>query len=63
MTTPINKWLTTKEVSDILQVNIQTVRRYAREGKIKSVRLGNQIRFRPLTLDEFAKEQEEGIKT
>lgn len=56
-----NRWLTTKEVAEILQLNEQTVRRYAREGKIRHVRLGRHIRIRPLALEEFAKEHEQGV--
>lgn len=39
MSKPI--YYTTKEVADILGVHVETVRRYLREGRIKSVRLGN----------------------
>ena len=53
-----NKLLSTKQVAKLLGLNIQTVRRYVREGKIRHVKFGNQIKIRPLALEEFIKEHE-----
>ena len=35
--------LSTKEVADRLNVTIETVRRYCREGELKFVRLGKRL--------------------
>ncbi len=48
-------WLTTPEAAAYMRVHIETMRRWAREGSIPSVKLGNRggFRFRQLDLDAF----------
>lgn len=45
--------LTVKQVAEMLQIDPETVRVYARKGILPYIKLGNQIRFRPSTLQEF----------
>lgn len=40
-------FLTTEQVANILQINIQTVRKLTRQGAIKAFKLGGTIRYRP----------------
>lgn len=44
---------TLDQVADILQVSVQTVRRLIKDGKIKSIRVGVQIRVRKEDLDRY----------
>jgi excisionase family DNA binding protein len=44
---------TLEQVADLLQVSVQTVRRLIRDGKLKSVRVGVQIRVRKDDLDRY----------
>jgi excisionase family DNA binding protein len=48
-------WLTTDEAAEYLQVHVNTVRRWAREGAIPAAKLGNRggFRFRREDLDRF----------
>ncbi len=48
-------WLTSEEAAEYLQVHVNTVRRWAREGAIPSAKLGNRggFRFRREDLDRF----------
>lgn len=48
-------WLTTPEAAAHLRVHPETVRRWAREGAIPAVKLGNRggLRFRAEDLDRF----------
>jgi len=51
--------LTPEQVAEILAVNVETVRRYCREGKIKFIKMsGRLIRISPEDLKAFLK----GIK-
>jgi excisionase family DNA binding protein len=49
------EWLTTEAAADYLQVHVETMRRWAREGAIPSVKLGNRggFRFKLVDLDAF----------
>ena len=49
----MEKLLTIKEVSEILQVNERTVHRLLQAGKIPATRVGNQWRFVPSYLEEW----------
>lgn len=44
---------TLEQVAEILQVSVQTVRRLIKEGKIKAVRVGIQLRVTQEELDRF----------
>ena len=48
-----NDILTIEEVADILRVSTVTVRKLIREGKLKSFRVGLQIRIKRVDLDRY----------
>jgi excisionase family DNA binding protein len=50
-------FLTTEEVLDYLQVNLRTVYRLIKAGKIPAVRVGRQWRFRKSDIDEWLARQ------
>ena len=50
-------FLTTEEVLDYLQVNLRTVYRLIKAGKIPAVRVGRQWRFRRADLDAWLEAQ------
>jgi len=52
------KLLCLKEVSEVLKLNINTVRRYVREGKIRAAKFGRIYRVREEALEEFINKQE-----
>ena len=52
------KLLSLQEVSEVLKLNINTVRRYVREGKIQAAKFGRVYRVREEALEEFIKKQE-----
>src|SRR5690606_30170222 len=45
--------LTTEEAAEYLQVTVDTVRRYIREGRLRASRLGREYRIRQEDLDAF----------
>jgi excisionase family DNA binding protein len=49
------EWLTTDEAADYLQIQVETMRRWARTGMIPSVKLGNRggFRFKREDLERF----------
>lgn len=50
-------FLTTEEVLEYLQVNLRTVYRLIKAGKIPAVRVGRQWRFRKSDIDEWLQSQ------
>jgi len=51
--------LTVEEVAEILKLHVDTVRRYIREKKLRSIKLSNTAhRIRRSELDRFLKERE-----
>ena len=50
-------FLTTEEVLDYLQVNLRTVYRLIKAGKIPAVRVGRQWRFRKSDIDAWLESQ------
>ena len=50
-------FLTTEEVLEYLQVNLRTVYRLIKAGKIPAVRVGRQWRFRKVDLDVWLNAQ------
>jgi excisionase family DNA binding protein len=50
-------FLTTEEVLDYLQVNLRTVYRLIKAGKIPAVRVGRQWRFRKRDIDAWLETQ------
>jgi excisionase family DNA binding protein len=59
MATEPRDWLTTKEAAEYLRVHVNTVRRWAREGAIPAVKLGNRggFRFRREDLERFLEQR------
>jgi|CZCB01.1.fsa_nt_gi excisionase family DNA binding protein len=49
----IQRPLTTEEAAEYLQVTVDTVRRYIREGRLKALQLGRGYRIRLEDLDAF----------
>lgn len=49
------KLYTSKEIADILQINLFTVLRYIREGKLEHVKVGSQYRITEEQLTKFLK--------
>ena len=54
---PSDGFLTTEEVLEYLQVNLRTVYRLIKAGKIPAVRVGRQWRFRKTDLDAWLESQ------
>jgi excisionase family DNA binding protein len=48
------KFYNTEEAARLLGVNVQTMRRYLREGKIRSIRLGRDWRISQAAFEELA---------
>ena len=51
-------FLTTEEVLEYLQVNLRTVYRLIKAGKIPAVRVGRQWRFRKADIDRWLEGQQ-----
>lgn len=49
----MDEFLTTKEISEMLKVNVLTVRRWIDAGRLKAARLGKQYRVKKEDLDNF----------
>lgn len=49
--------LTTEDVAGLLQLDIETVRRYIREGKLRAIKIGGQYRIRREDFEEFLEER------
>jgi len=47
------KFLTAKEVADILRVDIMTIYRYIKAGKIKAYKIGKEFRMREEDFNKF----------
>lgn len=56
-------FLTTEEVLEYLQVNLRTVYRLIKAGKIPAVRVGRQWRFRKKDIDEWLSRGRPGART
>ena len=54
-----DKLLTLKEASEILNVHWQTVRSYIKEGKLKSSKIGKNIRIKQSDINEFIGEKQD----
>jgi excisionase family DNA binding protein len=55
-------FLTTEEVLEYLQVNLRTVYRLIKAGRIPAVRVGRQWRFRKTDLDAWLEGQRRGVR-
>jgi excisionase family DNA binding protein len=49
--------LTTENVAELLQVDVETVRRYIRKGKLRAIKLGREYRVRRDDFEEFLEER------
>ena len=49
---------TVEEVADMLKCDVETVRRWLREGQLQGVKLGRAWRVQKKDLDQFIKERE-----
>jgi len=47
------KLYTAKEIAEILQINVFTVLRYIREGKLEHIKVGSQYRITEEQLNKF----------
>src|SRR5688572_32904782 len=54
-------FLTTEEVLEYLQVNLRTVYRLIKAGKIPAVRVGRQWRFRKRDIDAWLRSEERRV--
>jgi excisionase family DNA binding protein len=52
--------MTTKEISEYLKLNVAMVQKYASEGKIPAVKVGNVWRFEKDTIDKWLTEGGKG---
>lgn len=50
-----DKFYTPAEVADTLRVNIMTIYRYIKAGKIKAHKLGKDLRINPKEYERFLK--------
>lgn len=50
-------YYTVEQVAELLKVSPQTVRRLIREGQLKAVRVGIQLRVKKEELDRFLENQ------
>ena len=57
----MSKLLSLKEVSEVLKLNVNTIRRYVREGRIQAAKFGRVYRVREEALEEFIKRQENTV--
>ena len=55
----MNELLTVREVAEALHLHETTIRRYIRDGKLASVRIGRNVRVPRAALDEFISSQAE----
>lgn len=53
----MDEFLTTKEIADILKVNILTVRRWIGAGKLPATSLGKEYRIKRSDLNKFLEDR------
>jgi len=53
---PMDNLFSVRQVAFILKVHHLTIRRYIKEGKLKAVKLGGNVRVKESDLNEFHKE-------
>ena len=54
----MDKLLTPKQLSELLQVKLSTVYKWVHYGYIPSVKLGSKIRFKMAIIEEWVKKRE-----
>ena len=52
----MEKLYTCKQLAEALQINIQTVQRFVREGKIKAIKVGREFRITEQSLQDYLKQ-------
>lgn len=56
-TSKIQEFYTTEEVATLFKVNIESVRRWTRKGKLKAIKLGGKfIRISRASIEKFVEE-------
>jgi excisionase family DNA binding protein len=53
----MEKLLTAEEFAELAQIKTHSAYRYAREGKVPHVRIGNKLRFVPSQIQEWIRAQ------
>ena len=56
--TTLPKLLTIRQAAEVLNVHVETLRRWDKGGKLKAVRLGKGYRIPQKSLDQFVKENQ-----
>lgn len=59
----IERFLTTEQVANILQVHPFTILRFIKEGKLKGIKLGRVYRLKESDVHEFLESRMTGSKT
>jgi len=54
---PLYSLLTTEDVAELLQLDIETIRRYIREGLLRAIKIKGQYRIRREDFEEFLEER------
>lgn len=54
---PLYSLLTTEDVAALLQLDIETIRRYIREGLLRAIKIKGQYRIRREDFEEFLEER------
>lgn len=49
--------MTTEDVAELLELNIETIRRYIRGRKLKAIKIGREYRIRREDFEEFLEER------
>ncbi|EGD51739.1 DNA binding domain protein, excisionase family [Thermoanaerobacter ethanolicus JW 200] len=52
----MDKFYTVKEVAELLKVNIHTVYRWVREGRLPAIKIGDLVRIPESELNKFLEE-------
>ncbi len=47
------KWLTARDVGDMLKVSAKTINRWRRDGLLRGVKIGNVVRFDWQDVEDF----------
>lgn len=58
MANVLNRYMSTREVAQGLSLHPDTVRKFCREGKLRSIKIGGRYRVRELDLLTFVRERE-----
>ena len=57
----LDKLLTARELSDLLQLHVKTVERMARGGRLPSLRVAGRLRFRPSDIASWLAAREDRV--